>query len=46
MDNGEVRFKAIMKRLIKWVRDFTQREWFLLVAVAAITVVIILFEFI
>ena len=34
-----------MKSLLKTVREFTQREWFLLVAIAAITIVIMLFEF-
>jgi hypothetical protein len=33
-----------MKRLFKSAVDFTKREWFLLVAIAAITVIIILFE--
>jgi hypothetical protein len=42
---NRVRFKASMKKVIKSVRDFTRKEWFLLVAVAAITIIIILFEF-
>ena len=41
---SRVRFKSNMKRLFKSVSDFTRREWFLLVAVAAITLIIVLFE--
>jgi hypothetical protein len=33
-----------MKRLFKGAVEFTKREWFLLVAVTAITLLIILFE--
>ncbi len=33
-----------MKQFFKAVVDFLMREWFLLIAVAAIVVIIILFE--
>gem|GEM_PF-1786920 len=34
-----------MKRLVKLVSNFLRKEWFLFVAVAAITLIILLFEF-
>jgi len=34
-----------MKSLLRNVVEFTKREWFLLVAIIAITIVIVLFEF-
>lgn len=37
-------FKRTMKRIFKSVKDFTKREWFLFVTVAAITIIIIIFE--
>jgi hypothetical protein len=36
--------KSVMKRLFKGAVEFTKREWFLLVAVAVITLLIVLFE--
>ncbi len=33
-----------MKRLIELVRDFLRREWFLLVTLLAIALIILLFE--
>ncbi len=33
-----------MKFLIKLIKDFLRREWFLLVALAAIALIIMLFE--
>jgi hypothetical protein len=34
-----------MKRLIRFVVDFLRKEWFLLVAIVAISLIILLFEF-
>ncbi len=34
-----------MKKLFNKVVDFTKRQWFLLITIAMITVIIILFEF-
>ena len=33
-----------MKRLVKGATEFVKREWFLLVALTAITIIILLFE--
>lgn len=34
-----------MKLLVRWVMDFLRKEWFLLVAVTAIALIILFFEF-
>ena len=34
-----------MKQLFKLVMNFLRKEWFLLVAIAAIAVIILLFEY-
>jgi len=34
-----------MKQLFQLVVDFLRKEWFLLVAVAAISLIVLLFEF-
>ncbi len=41
---GKKELKSNMKQFFKAVLDFLRREWFLLIAVAAIAVIIILFE--
>jgi hypothetical protein len=41
---GQKGIKSNMKQFFKAVVDFLRREWFLLIAVAAIVVIIILFE--
>ena len=37
-------YKPIMKKILNKVVTFGKREWFLLIMVAAITLVIVLFE--
>jgi len=37
--------KSYMKQLFRLVVDFLRKEWFLLVAIAAISLIILLFEF-
>jgi hypothetical protein len=34
-----------MKQLFRFVIDFLRKEWFLLVAIATISLIILLFEF-
>jgi hypothetical protein len=36
--------KNIMKRLLKFFLQFVQKEWFLLITVTAIAIIIVLFE--
>jgi hypothetical protein len=33
-----------MKRLFSWIMNFVRKEWFLLIAVVAISIIILLFE--
>jgi hypothetical protein len=33
-----------MKRLFSWIVNFVRKEWFLLIAVVAISIIILLFE--
>lgn len=33
-----------MKNVFRWIMSFLRKEWFLLVAVAAIALIILLFE--